>query len=449
MIPSKAEVNLHVSRVLREARGDAADPAAHVPPPVRASWLRSLGLYNLDPARTGRPRILEHRAICERRERLEQLLQLARRDMGDLHGRLQASGYCVLMTDADGATIDFRGVRSLDRELQSFGMRSGTCWSEQDEGTGAIGIALAERMPIMVHKEQHFRAHNIGMSCNAAPIFAPDSSILAILNATSFSGSNSHDSHLVYHMVVRSAAAIENALFADHFKHAWIVSLADADGGEFEERLVAFEESGAVIGANAAARRYLGGVDVDAQQDIGALFDQSSHDLIRFAHRHPGWNASLRCHANGLVLKGRLRAPARKEQRVYLPPESPVTLGDLTVRDERLVRVAQQLKRIADHRIPILLLGETGCGKEVFARAIHRQSRRRSKPFVALNCAALPEGLIESELFGYHGGAFTGARAQGEKGKIQQAAGGTLFLDEIGDMPLALQTRLLRVLSEG
>jgi len=96
----------------------------------------------------------------------------------------------------------------------------------------------------------------------------------------------------------------------------------------------------------------------------------------------------------------------------------------------------------------LLINGETGSGKEAFAKAVHHASQRADKAFVALNCAAIPESLIESELFGYRGGSFTGARKEGMQGKLQQADGGTLFLDEIGDMPLALQTRLLRVLED-
>ena len=98
--------------------------------------------------------------------------------------------------------------------------------------------------------------------------------------------------------------------------------------------------------------------------------------------------------------------------------------------------------------VPLLINGETGSGKEAFAKAVHRASQRAEKAFVALNCAAIPESLIESELFGYRGGSFTGARKEGMRGKLQQADGGTLFLDEIGDMPLAMQTRLLRVLED-
>jgi transcriptional regulator of acetoin/glycerol metabolism len=107
------------------------------------------------------------------------------------------------------------------------------------------------------------------------------------------------------------------------------------------------------------------------------------------------------------------------------------------------------LRRVLDRGLPILLTGETGTGKGLFARALHAASRRAASPFVAINCAAIPKDLIESELFGYRPGAFTGASSEGFKGRILEANGGTLFLDEIGDMPLALQTRLLQVLSEG
>ena len=105
-------------------------------------------------------------------------------------------------------------------------------------------------------------------------------------------------------------------------------------------------------------------------------------------------------------------------------------------------------RRVMNKRVNILLTGETGTGKEAFTKAIHDASARAGKPFVAVNCASIPETLIESELFGYKYGAFTGARQEGRRGKILQAHGGTLFLDEIGDMPPALQTRLLRVLEE-
>jgi sigma-54 dependent transcriptional regulator, acetoin dehydrogenase operon transcriptional activator AcoR len=125
-----------------------------------------------------------------------------------------------------------------------------------------------------------------------------------------------------------------------------------------------------------------------------------------------------------------------------------LTLEDLAGEDPQMLRNARSAYRIADSNVSVLIQGPTGSGKEAFAHAMHMASGRASRPFVAVNCAAIPETLIESELFGYKAGAFTGARKDGMRGKILQSSGGTLFLDEIGDMPLMLQTRLLRVLEE-
>ncbi len=126
----------------------------------------------------------------------------------------------------------------------------------------------------------------------------------------------------------------------------------------------------------------------------------------------------------------------------------PLTLEDLAGEDPQMLRNARSAYRIADSNVSVLIQGPTGSGKEAFAHAMHIASARANRSFVAVNCAAIPETLIESELFGYKAGAFTGARKDGMRGKILQSSGGTLFLDEIGDMPLMLQTRLLRVLEE-
>jgi len=143
--------------------------------------------------------------------------------------------------------------------------------------------------------------------------------------------------------------------------------------------------------------------------------------------------------------------PTPKEVLQFAPPQarkSSLTLEELAGEDPQMLRNIRNAQRIAGSRVPVMIQGPTGAGKEVFARALHAASDRAARPFVGLNCAAIPESLIESELFGYSSGAFTGARKGGMKGKILQASGGTLFLDEIGDMQLTLQTRLLRVLEE-
>jgi transcriptional regulator with PAS, ATPase and Fis domain len=129
-------------------------------------------------------------------------------------------------------------------------------------------------------------------------------------------------------------------------------------------------------------------------------------------------------------------------------PAAADALAALDTGDAAMRQAIARARRVLDKPIALLLHGETGVGKELFAQALHASGPRRAGPFVAVNCAALPEPLIEAELFGYRPGAFTGAARQGAPGRIREAQGGTLFLDEIGDMPLALQARLLRVLQE-
>jgi transcriptional regulator of acetoin/glycerol metabolism len=149
------------------------------------------------------------------------------------------------------------------------------------------------------------------------------------------------------------------------------------------------------------------------------------------------------------LAKYRLRGARGPDVMQFVPPSSTkdvMALEDLAGEDPQMLRIVRSARRVAASTVSVMIQGATGTGKELFARALHAASGRA--PFVALNCAAIPESLIESELFGYKSGAFTGARREGMKGTILQASGGTLFLDEIGDMPLALQTRLLRVLEE-
>ncbi|HEY8539935.1 MAG TPA: sigma 54-interacting transcriptional regulator, partial [Steroidobacteraceae bacterium] len=199
---------------------------------------------------------------------------------------------------------------------------------------------------------------------------------------------------------------------------------------------------------------------------IGDIFDVNEAELIDPLHRDLGALRAIREVTSGRRFFASLdRSVAPAPTYAFTQPagsgthsrvmqlgsssrKTSLTLEELAGEDPQMLRNVRSAHRIAKTRLPVMIQGPTGSGKEMFARALHAASDRASQPFVALNCAAIPESLIESELFGYRAGAFTGARKEGLKGKILQSSGGTLFLDEIGDMPLLLQTRLLRVLEE-
>ena len=428
-----------------------------------ASWQRSLDSHGIDPGQVAHPRVLTSTDLKDHRGRLESLLRISRYAVSNLHRQVQEANYCVLLTDASGATVIFEGVPSLDKEFRKEGFRAGTCWSERDEGTNGVGTTIMDRAPTLVHKTEHFRAHNISFTCSAAPIFGPDEELLAVLDASAlYSPDDKRSQSLVFGLVVNHALAIENAYFVESFGSYWLLQLSKSrDFVDTQiEYLIAFDPLGFIVAANRKARTDLVR-DGAADANIERIFDCTALDIIRRSHDRPGAPVPLRVLPTGEQFYALLRAPtstriqrseasverrpaqARGSARDALPGFTRLSLGD-----DRVRQSAQHACRVANRRIPILLLGETGTGKESFARAIHQFSDRRDKPFVALNTAAIPETLVESELFGYTEGAFTGAKAKGSKGKILQANGGTLFLDEIGDMPLQLQTRLLRVLAE-
>jgi transcriptional regulator of acetoin/glycerol metabolism len=229
--------------------------------------------------------------------------------------------------------------------------------------------------------------------------------------------------------------------------------------GMISEGMVAFDGAGRILAANQSALNQLdlGDHRPLLKQTIDAIFDIRLDTMMARSSRQPSAVWPARDHAgrsyfamlvgpeHRLTISAETRATTTKSSAAAT---SELSLATLRGDDPVMAYNVRCAERLMNKDVSILLSGETGTGKEAFARAIHQASMRAGKPFLAVNCAAIPENLIESELFGYSDGAFTGARRGGMRGKIVQADGGTLFLDEIGDMALALQSRLLRVLEE-
>ncbi len=454
-------LSTHAARVEHHVRHADAPHADATGRRLLESWRRSLETYQLDPGRAAQPRILTRTELKDRLEAMECFLRIARHGVRRLHEQVREASYVVLLTDMQGVTIDFVADNASDRDLKRAGLYLGSCWSERDEGTCGVGTAIVDRCPIIVHKSEHFRAPNISLTCSSVPIFDPDGSVLAILDASALYSPDDRKSQiLALQFVTQSATMIENAYFLDRYSNQWVLQVSGAiEFAQVEtDCLIAFDEHGNVLAANQKARADLL-ADAPPRCRIEDLFDERTTDLMRHAQT-PNVVLPLRAARAATAYCGRVRPPrdtasgARSSARpssAALPTASvrPLPIDHIAGAEPRMRDNAARVRRLLDVPIPLLLLGETGTGKEAFAKAIHESSARHARPFVAVNCAAIPESLIESELFGYTDGAFTGARAKGMRGRLQQASGGTLFLDEIGDMPLALQTRLLRVLAEG
>lgn len=429
---SKAHVD-HVSRVLRTAQ---SAPTLPVPSSIVESWRRSALNHQLDPGSLQGPRVLEAHQLNEHKQRIDDFLRLASDEIGRLHHRVRDADYCVMLADTLGCTVDYCIDSTIRGEYRRAGIDLGTCWTEDEEGTTAVCSVLIDKQPITVHKQDHFRAAFIGNTCSAAPVFSPTGELLAVLDVSAIrSPDDRRSQHLIRQMVIQSAAEIENAYFMYSTQNMWVLR-AHAMPGYVDSQpqfLFAWNSDGVIQALNPAARRLLlqrhGRTPCTVQEAFASV-------------RLPTANDDSVHYLPTLDLHVRLKAPRRS---THVPAVNKL----VETLDPKVAQALELAVRVKDRGLPVLIHGETGAGKEHFALQLHAASKRKDKPFVAVNCAAIPENLIESELFGYTAGAFTGASSKGMRGLLLQADGGTLFLDEIGDMPLMLQTRLLRALSEG
>lgn len=435
---------------------------------ITESWIRCLNDYRLDPDSRDDPEIVDNSELRERQDSLADLRNVAEGEMANLYQQLAGSGYAIMLTDRDGVLLNFFGDPSFTHAASKTGLVQGAIWSERVQGTNGMGTCLIERRPIVVHQEEHYLSRNIGLSCAAAPIFDHTGALVAVLDA-------SGESHLAQQhtlaLVSASVQMIENRVFLQHFRDKYIVRFHNRPEfvGTLSEGAIALSVTGKVLAATRRALLLLGMQSPTeiVGRDITALFNISFSGLIDcsvkkafhpvpiFEIRHgarffavsyapvPAPRARQPAGAAGLLLPSGALAPAAAADSA-----ADCALDQLHHGDPQMLQNVQIAKRVMDRNVAVMLLGETGTGKELFAQALHRSGSRADQPFVAINCASIPEALIESELFGYVPGAFTGARKEGHAGKIVHANGGTLFLDEIGDMPIALQARLLRVLEE-
>lgn len=417
---------------------DYEQPPNAGPSLIEKSWRRCLehGLSTNHPARQDPVHFSQ---LKQTRDQNHVLLRLASKELDVLEGSMSAAGGMVLLANAEGVILDARGDCDFLGRARRVSLQPGAVWTEAQEGTNAVGTALIERRAVQVRGKDHFLQDNHFLVCTATPLMTPQGELAGVID---LSGDvRRPPAHC--EMLIRLAGAhIEHSWTRETEGHDLLVAFHPHPSwlGTPCEGLLAFRD-GVLIGACQFALHLLG-LTPEAINRIGwsEIFCASSSS----------GGSELRLQMTGARVCARVERPgAQRPVKTGSPGPSEITLMEDAIWDVQTLALLTSAERAVRANIPILLQGETGTGKEIFVQSLLHRAMPEESPLVTVNCAAIPEGLLEAELFGYQEGAFTGARRGGSPGYVRQANGGTLFLDEIGDMPLALQSRLLRVLQDG
>jgi len=434
------------------ARGSALPPDGLPADEILDSWVRCMQ-SGLDSAAPVVVPVVEAADLRRRRERSEVVRRLAQGELETLSQQIAGSNFLLAFADNEGVILDLYADNRFSMSGSDAGIIAGSCWGESLCGTNGLGTALASGRSVAVTGLEHYFLKLGDVSCTATPVRDAHGEVVGVLDASSYFESRQRHTQALVQM---AATHIENGLLAHQMRSRWVLAIHPRP--EFlrtlSAGLLAFDDAGRLLALNARGRQLLQGLDAGPGTAFEALFGESFEIVTARLHRH-GEHHLRDMLGSSLVAVCVSRPPLRRAatpaaaapvlpvQAPQRPPAAPEAVsGDPAVAEAyRLVEAAVRMNA------PVLLCGETGTGKELLAQHAHRSSGR-SGAFVAVNCGALPAELIEAELFGYVGGAFSGARREGSVGLIASADGGTLLLDEVREMPLHLQASLLRFLDD-
>ena len=447
-MPVCVDEQLRQARIALECHGVTQTDL--LAPDISASWARCIEA-GLDPHC---PVALEEIDGCElavAREQSDLVRRLALAEMQSLYSQIAGSNFLIAFADPDGILLDTIADQSFRAAARNANIRAGTLWTERRCGTNALGTVGQIGRPLTVHGGEHFFARHGSLTCTAAPIFGPDRSLVGVLDASSQCGTRQQHTRALVGM---AATQVENGLF--RHAHSRDLVIAFHNRGEYlhtlSAGLLALAPDGTVLGANPQAAFLLQGLPASPGRHFDDLFRTRFATVIDRSACHEQQRLEDRV---GSVMIATIENLPRKAtmpllvgaREVARLPVAPGPAAAFVADDPAVMSVLRDVAAGAARGLPILISGETGTGKEQLARYAHHASGRKGA-FVPVNCAALSDTLIEAELFGHAEGAFTGARRGGARGLVCEADGGTLFLDEIGDMPLALQAVLLRLLDD-
>ncbi|MFT5728081.1 MAG: transcriptional regulator with PAS, ATPase and Fis domain [Desulforhopalus sp.] len=426
--------------------------------------------YGVDPNALASPessRLLPEK-LAERISEQQEYYDIGKEQLESLYRLLKDTGFCMALADSDGYILYVVGDPDLIEHFKSRRCIPGYRWTERDIGTCAIGLALAEGMPIFLPGDRMFAALAQSISNAGAPVYSTDGN--DIIGVVSLSG-YSEKMHVHTLGLVRQAAETITANLREKLRNRELDvqnRYMEAILESSSRGMLTVDREGRIVQVSRRARTLMnlpGQVIGELLSDcVGANFDISKNlksgkpfNSREFLTRKDGvsYFASfdpIRPGDNNLA-GGLITVIEKKEMyrvaSVMSGSHAHFTFDSIIGNSKDLHSALHVAKIAASSSTTVMLAGETGTGKELFAQAIHNESKRRDQPFVAINCGAIPKELLESELFGYEEGAFTGAQKGGRPGKFELADNGTLFLDEIGDMPFDMQVKLLRVLQTG
>ncbi|MDF2948549.1 MAG: hypothetical protein K0R07_563 [Sedimentibacter sp.] len=426
--------------------------------------------YDVEYSQIYSNKILDEKELFHVMEINRELVLAAAPIMNKIYDFVKGSNFFSILTDKDGCILNVIGDEDILSEAFSFKMIPGAYMNEKNIGTNAMGTAIAEKEPLQVSGEEHYISAYHRWTCSASPIRDTEGNIIGSIDLTGYS-------ELVHihtlGMVVAAADAIEKKLQSNSYKAMLFREKRyyEAVQDSLLSGIIITSFDGKILSANSTASE-LFGYDQDELKQMKAyellkewnrisklIYEKKDtfiEDVDVYARKNIqqlNLNAYLvkdedNENSNILLMFHDVKKQRKQAQNI-MGRHAVYTFDKIVGKDEGFLAVVKFAKKIADSRSNILILGDSGTGKELFAHSIHNYSPRAKEPFIVLNCGAIPRNLIESELFGYEEGAFTGAKTKGNPGKFEIADGGTIFLDEIGEMPIDLQTRLLRVIEEG
>ncbi|MFO0469851.1 MAG: sigma-54-dependent Fis family transcriptional regulator [Pseudomonadota bacterium] len=481
--PAASERALAHARALR-SRGGSLPPEGRPAPEILDSWLRCLD-RGLDFARAPRIDVVDAAEVGWRRERADFVRRLAQAELETLAQQIAGSNHLLAFADRDGVILDLYADNRFRMSGAAAGIAVGGCWSEDRAGTNGLGTALMERRPVAVTGLEHFHLSLGDVSCAAAPILDAAGELVGVLDASSYFESRQRHTHALVQM---AASHIENRLLLHQMRDHLVLAIHPRAEflGTLSVGLLAFDGAGVLAALNSRGRGMLAGLDAVpgvrfeslfgerfailqarlARQDELTLRDALGSSIVGRCVARPAGLVAAVSPAPAAVAPEVPLAPAvapraapiaaeavRRSARIDVaatasnPSAAPAPAPGFVAEDPQVREACRRAEAALRLAAPILLVGESGSGKELLARHLHRASGRRGA-FVAVNCGALPAELFEAELFGYVGGAFTGARREGSAGLAVAADGGTLLLDEVRDLPLPLQAALLRFLDD-